>query len=346
MASAPPGELRTVNIGSRKSVLALVQTEIVHKALRAARPELHYEIHAMSTMGDKNQVTPLHDFGAKSLWTHELESGLLDGSLDLIVHSLKGACSNIEDAALMNADMPTQLPPSLKIGAILEREDPRDALVMKASLPHTSLSELPPGSTVGTSSVRRSAQMARKHPHLRFADVRGNVGTRLAKLDAEDGAYACLVLAAAGLKRLEQGHRITQYLDSTSGGLLHAVGQGALGVEVRENDARIQDLLQKLVHAPTTLACLAERSLMRTLEGGCSVPIGVETEWSSSSTLKMRAVVVSLDGTESVEGELEEDVRTEEQADSFGRAMARTLVDRGAERILKAITLNRELVNA
>ncbi|KAH0544341.1 hypothetical protein FGG08_001482 [Glutinoglossum americanum] len=316
----------TIHIGSRKSVLALIQTQIVHDALQSAWPDLKYEIHAMNTMGDKNQVTPLHDFGAKSLWTHELEAGLVGGELDLIVHSLK--------------DMPTLLPPTCALGAILPREDPRDALVLKSSLPQTAtttLSTLPPGSTIGTSSVRRSAQIARKNPHLHFADVRGNVGTRLAKLDAEGGAYTALVLAAAGLKRLGLSERITAYLDYANGGVMHAVGQGALGVEIRAGDERMRRLLEPLVHVPTTLACLAERAVMRTLEGGCSVPIGVETEWVGVQALRMRVVVVSLDGGESVEGLREGRVGSVEEAEAFGREVAGELVERGAGRILEAI---------
>ena len=245
--------------------------------------------------------------------------------------------------------MPTQLPPALKIGAIFARGDPRDALVMKPSLPYSSLSELPAGSVVGTSSVRRSAQIARRYPHLRFADIRGNVGTRLSKLDAEDGQYSCLILAAVGLQRLDLQHRITQFLNSKTGGTLYAVGQGALGVEVREGDDRVHGLLQKLAHRPTTMACLAERSLMRTLEGGCSVPIGVESEWighEDEAMLQMRAVVVSLDGKKGVEGQREAKVETEEQAEDFGRNMALHLVDKGAEQILKEINLNRDIVNA
>ncbi|KAI9803172.1 MAG: hypothetical protein M1825_001963 [Sarcosagium campestre] len=337
--STSTDEHTTIHIGSRKSILALIQTDIVRDALAAAWPDLKYEVHAMSTMGDKNQVTPLHDFGAKSLWTHELEALLLERKLDLVVHSLK--------------DMPTQLPPSLTIGAILEREDPRDAVIMKSSSSISDLASLPAGAIVGTSSVRRSAQVARKYPHLRFKDVRGNVGTRLAKLDAADGDYACLILAAAGVKRLSLAYRITQYLDSSEGGLLHAVGQGALGVEIREGDERVKALLERLAHRPTTLACLAERSLMRTLEGGCSVPIGVETEWDEEKGkeegkgyLRMRAIVVSLDGKESVEGERTAKVETETEADDFGRTVAAELVNKGAARILEKINLNRDLVNA
>jgi hydroxymethylbilane synthase len=242
--------------------------------------------------------------------------------------------------------MPTQLPPTLTIGAILQREDPRDAVIIKPSLPYTSLSSLPAGSIVGTSSVRRSAQIARLHPHLKFKDVRGNVDTRLRKLDDPEGDYACLLLAAAGLNRMNLGHRITQLLDSKNGGVLHAVGQGALGIEVREGDERTRKLVGAIAHRPTALACLAERSLMRTLEGGCSVPIGVETGWEEAGRLKMRAVVVSLDGTQSVEDVLVGEVEEESEADEFGWKMAGKLVEKGAEKILKDINLNRELVTA
>ncbi|KAI9815869.1 MAG: porphobilinogen deaminase [Phylliscum demangeonii] len=322
----------TITIGSRKSALALIQTEIVRSALQAAHPEYEYVVEAMSTAGDKNQVTALHDFGAKSLWTYELEALLLSGQVDLIVHSLK--------------DIPTQLPPSLTIAAILARADARDALVVRAGQAWATIDALPAGSVVGTSSVRRSAQLARRHPHLRFANVRGNVGTRLAKLDAADGPYACLVLAAAGLVRLDLAHRITQYLDSHTAGVLHAVGQGALAIETREHDDRVRALVAALAHGPTARACLAERSLLRALEGGCSVPIGVESRWAPDGALAMRAAVVSLDGTQAVEALREAPVANEEQADAFGRAMAALLVERGAGPILQKITLNRALVDA
>jgi hydroxymethylbilane synthase len=324
----------TVTIGTRKSKLALVQTQIVHDALKAAHPATEFKINAMSTMGDKNQITPLHNFGAKALWTYELEGGLLDGSLDLIVHSLK--------------DMPTQLPDKCIIGAIMNRADPRDALVMKPGLPYTSIAELPAGAVVGTSSVRRSAQIARKYPHLKFKDVRGNVGTRLSKLDAADGEYTCLILAAAGLQRIDLGDRITQFLDSKTpgGGLLHAVGQGALGIETREGDEKTLALLAQLVDRSASLACLAERSVMRTLEGGCSVPIGVETEWIEKGKLLLKAIVVSLDGTEAVETERLAEILTEKDADEFGWTVAQDLVEKGAGKILEAINLNRDIVTS
>ncbi|KAH8599749.1 porphobilinogen deaminase, dipyromethane cofactor binding domain-containing protein [Bisporella sp. PMI_857] len=318
-----------INIGTRRSALAVIQAETVLAALKKAHPENEYEIHAMATMGDKNQTTALHEFGAKSLWTHELEAQLLDGRLDIVVHCLK--------------DMPTVLPNKCVIGCITEREDPRDAVVMKAGSEYKTLSDLPDGAVVGTSSVRRSAQVKRQYPHLKFKDVRGNVGTRLSKLDAEDGEYSCLILAAAGLLRLDWGGRITQYLDSNTpgGGMLYAVGQGALAIEVREGDEKVMGILKALENEKSSLAGLAERSLMRTLEGGCSVPIGVETTWIEKGKLLMKSIVVSLDGTQSVEAERLDEILTAEDAEEFGKTLAHNLVEKGAGKILEEINKNR-----
>ena len=256
----------------------------------------------------------------------------MSGGLDIIVHCLK--------------DMPTQLPQGAKIGAILNREDPRDAVVMKAGSSYKNLKDLPAGSIVGTSSVRRSAQIARHYPELKFKDVRGNLGTRLGKLDAEDGDYACLILAAAGLQRIDLGGRITQLLSSKTegGGLLYAVGQGALAIEIREGDEKMAALLAPLIDQQVTLACLAERSLMRTLEGGCSVPIGVETEWLEKGKLLMKAIVVSLDGSEAVYVEKLDEVLSEKDAEEMGWKVAGELVEKGAGKILEAINLNRKIV--
>jgi hydroxymethylbilane synthase len=242
--------------------------------------------------------------------------------------------------------MPTQLPPKCVIGCIMEREDPRDVVIMKSTLKYNTLAELPEGSVVGTSSVRRSAQIKRLYPKLKFKDVRGNVGTRLGKLDAEDGEYSCLILAAAGIVRMGWRDRITQYLDSKTegGGMLHAVGQGALAIEVREGDERVMGVLSDLQNQKSALAGLAERSLMRTLEGGCSVPIGVETTWIEKGKLLMKAIVVSLDGTESVEAERLDEILTAENADEFGRTLAADLVSKGASKILEAINLNRPII--
>jgi hydroxymethylbilane synthase len=228
----------------------------------------------------------------------------------------------------------------------MEREDPRDCVIMKKGLEYKSLQELPEGSVVGTSSVRRSAQIKRLYPKLKFKDVRGNVNTRLSKLDAEDGEYSCLILAAAGMIRMDWGSRITQFLDSRTpgGGVLHAVGQGALAIEVREGDDKTMNVLSDLVNVDSTLAGTAERSLMRTLEGGCSVPIGVETTWVEKGKLLMKAIVVSLDGSESVETERLDEILNAKDADEFGRNLAQDLVEKGAAKILEVINLNRPII--
>ena len=390
-----------VNIATRKSGLALKQTDVVCDLLRSVWPNHEYKVHAHSTAGDRDKVTALHEIGAKSLWTAELEKLLLENEVDMIVHSLK--------------DMPTQLPKGCVLGAIVGREDRRDALLLHPSLPEgTTLSSLPPDSTIGTSSVRRSAQLKRLYPHLRFQSVRGNIDTRVRKLDQskleqskgqgtkagdahtveEDDKgtlqYSGIVLAAAGLLRTGQGHRITRYLSSknleeTKGpdgvatqrkGILHAVGQGALGIEVRGDDHRVRELLRPINDQRTWLACIAERNLMRTLEGGCSVPIGVETEWvggqpeSTGNTnigaiagaaaslglegtapsadwgerLVMRSIVVSLDGLESVEATAERQIRTTDEANQFGWDVAQKLFEQGADKILEKINLNRNII--
>jgi hydroxymethylbilane synthase len=268
--------------------------------------------------------------------------------------------------------MPTQLPDNLELGAILEREDPRDALIISPRLPkETTLATLPQGATIGTSSVRRAAQLRRLFPHLQFADLRGNVGTRLAKLDKEDSQYSAIILAAAGLIRMGLDNRISQYLSSSVGGMLHAVGQGALGIEIRKNDPAMKDLLDKIRCERATRACSAERALLRTLEGGCSVPIGIETSWRGGKGLAvgtqpakdydkhgnaieepepdledqelvMKTLVVSVDGKEAVEHEAVRKVRSVEEAEEMGREVARILVDRGADKILKKISVEKQ----
>ena len=268
--------------------------------------------------------------------------------------------------------MPTQLPDNLELGAILEREDPRDALLISPRLPKdTTLATLPQGATIGTSSVRRAATLRKLFPHLKFADLRGNVGTRLAKLDAEDSQYSAIVLAAAGLKRMGLDNRISQYLSSTSGGMLHAVGQGALAIEIRKNDEVTKEILSKIRCERTTRACSAERALLRTLEGGCSVPIGVETSWRGGKGLAigaqpardydkhgnaveesepdvddqelvLRAMVVSVDGTESVEYEVSRKVPSVEDAETMGREVAKILIEKGASKILEKINVEKQ----
>jgi len=239
--------------------------------------------------------------------------------------------------------MPTRLPDSCDLAAIPLRDDPRDALIVKAGLPYTSLETLPEGAVVGTSSVRRSAQLRRLYPHLRFANLRGNVETRLAKVDNPEGEYTCMVMSAAGLERVGLKYRINQYLGSKDGGIFHAVGQGALGLEIRKGDSKTLDLLKQLVDQKSALTCLAERALMRTLEGGCSVPIGVETEWVDQSQylLRMRAIVVSVDGSQSAQDTIDATVQTDDEATALGQGLAARLVKAGADAILGEINANR-----
>ena len=268
--------------------------------------------------------------------------------------------------------MPTQLPDNLELGAILEREDARDALVISPRLPKdTQVSQLAPGSIVGTSSVRRVAQLRRLYPHLEFADLRGNLGTRLGKLDAEDSKFAAIILAAAGLKRLGMENRITQYLSSDNGGMLYAVGQGALAIEIRKNDDVVKGMLDTIRGERSTRACSAERALLRALEGGCSVPIGVETSWRGGKGLAvgvqpakdydkhgaamdepepdmddqelvLKTIVVSVDGKDYVEYETARKVRSAEEAEILGRDVAKVLFEKGADKILAKISQEKQ----
>ncbi|EPS39235.1 hypothetical protein H072_6987 [Dactylellina haptotyla CBS 200.50] len=335
VAAAPATTGRVYRIGTRSSKLAMVQTNIVRDALLALNPDATFEITSMKTMGDKDKVTALHSFGAKSLWTLELEVLLLEKEVDLIVHSLK--------------DMPTQLAAGCILGGVLEREDPRDALVMKAGSPYKSLDDLPAGSVIGTSSVRRGAQILKRYPHLKLENARGNIDTRLRKLDDPESPYSCIILAAAGLIRINMQERITALLSSPT--LLHAVGQGAIGIEIRSEDPEVENLVKPISHTPTLLCCLAERQLMRTLEGGCSVPIGVETKFlaeggdDTTNRVHMRASVSSVDGTQHVEVvdvlSLDDEEKglklSETRAEDVGRMMAGRMLDQGAGVILEAI---------
>lgn len=317
----------TVTIGGRKSVLAVAQSKNIAESLYDINPTKSFPVIALSTLGDKVLSKPLYSFGGKSLWTKELETLLLHDleglpKLDMIVHSLK--------------DMPTALPEDCCLGAVPEREDPRDALIMKAGSPHSSLYDLADGSIVGTSSIRRSAQMKRNFPRLKFESIRGNLQTRLAKLDDPNGKFSCIILAVAGLKRVGLGHRITSALDAPE--MYYAVGQGALGIEIRTGDEKAMKLLAKINHKESYLRCLTERALMRTLEGGCSVPIGVHT-FFAGEILKFKGIVVSVDGSEAVEEALEAKVTTSTEAEDLGKLMAAKLIAKGAKRILDAVHL-------
>ncbi|XP_022710067.1 porphobilinogen deaminase-like isoform X4 [Varroa jacobsoni] len=264
-------------IGTRESALAMVQANSVKEQLKTLFPENEFEIVGMTTKGDKNLNMALPKMGDKSLFTTELEEALIEGTVDLAVHSLK--------------DVPTKLPENLCIGAILEREDPSDAVVFPIGSSLTSLAKLKAGAKIGTSSLRRIAQLRRKYKHLDFVSVRGNLNTRLDKLDNKK-QYDALVLAVSGLRRLNMADRISCILPSEL--CLYAVGQGALAVEIRRNDDVTQSVVQALNNRMTALRCLAERNFMMTLEGGCSVPLGVSSALSESRILSLKGGVFAF----------------------------------------------------
>lgn len=312
VVSSPP---RTIRIGSRKSQLALVQTYWVQEQLQKAFPDLTFEVHTMSTQGDKILDVALAKIGDKGLFTKELEVGMLNQEIDFAVHSLK--------------DLPTHLPEGLTLAAITERENPADALVVHEKHKDKQIDTLPEGAVIGTSSLRRLAQLRHHFPHFTFKDVRGNLITRLAKLDA--GEYDALILAAAGLERLGMGDRVHQILPKEIS--LHAVGQGALGIECRADDSEVLSLLKAIEHPETRDRCLAERSFLRSLEGGCQVPIGVNTEVSGEN-LTLTGIVASVDGQKFVKDTV---TGKANNAEALGTELAQVLRQQGAQEILAEI---------
>nr|CAD7402905.1 unnamed protein product [Timema poppensis] len=271
-----------IKVGSRKSQLALIQTNHIVSILKGLYPNKTFELVTMTTIGDQILDKPLPKIGEKSLFTKELEIALEQQDVDLVVHSLK--------------DLPTTLPDGMCIGAVCKREDARDAVVLHAKHKGKTLATLPKGSVIGTSSLRRASQLHLKYPDLKVKDVRGNLNTRLAKLDKGD-SYDGLVLAAAGLERMGWEARVSQSLEAED--MMYAVGQGALAVECREDDFAILQMLEPLQHVSTTLRVAAERSFLRTLGGGCSAPVAVISKFNGS-TLSLAGGVWSLDGSKSL----------------------------------------------
>jgi len=276
-------------IGTRKSQLALVQTHQVKKILEESYSGRKFDVVEMSTKGDEVLDRALYKIGDKSLFTKELENALIDGKVDMVVHSLK--------------DLPSILPEGLVIGAVLKRLPPEDVIVLKEHCEYKNWEDLvqDQGNVIGTSSVRRAAQLRGKYPNLQFKDIRGNLNTRLRKLDDEDGPYQAVILAAAGIIRLDWNTRIHRELRPDE--CLHAVGQGALAVECRSNDKQILELLKPLNHKETVLEVMAERALMRNLEGGCSAPLGAHA-YVESNNLYVEGGVWSLCGKTSVRCDL------------------------------------------
>ena len=302
----------TITIGTRASKLALWQAEYI-----AAEIEKHHgcrvELRKMTTKGDRILDAPLAKIGGKGLFTKELEQAMLAGEIDLAVHSLK--------------DMPTEVPEGLVIGAITQRLDAGDAFV---SVHYRSMEDLPQGAKVGTSSLRRRAQLLAVRPDLTILNLRGNVNTRLAKLDA--GEFDAIVLAAAGLKRLGLGERIRTILPRAM--ILPAVGQGALAIECRADDGRIQEMIDFLRDTEMTAAATAERAFLRRVEGGCQIPVGVYAEVGEGNVLHVEAMIASIDGMRVCRSR---SMGTPAEAEKIGIALAEELLDVGGREILKEI---------
>ena len=306
---------RTIRIGSRKSELALVQTYWVKQQLQQIFPDLSFEVKQLSTQGDKILDVALAKIGDKALFTKELELAMLNEEIDFAVHSLK--------------DLPTHLPEGLTLATVTVRENPADALVVREKYQDRQIDTLPAGAVIGTSSLRRLAQLRYQFPHLTFKDIRGNLNTRLAKLD--NGEYDGLILAVAGLKRLNMSDRIHQVLPPEIS--LYAVGQGALGIECRSEDRELLSLLQSLEDVPTRTCVMAERAFLRELEGGCQVPIGVNS-YLDKNTLSLTGFVASVDGKHMLKDTL---VGNSNNPELIGVQLANNLRQMGAQSILSEI---------
>ena len=304
-----------LRIATRRSKLAMVQTLWVKEQLEKNIPKLEVTVEAMATQGDKILDVALAKIGDKGLFTKELEAQMLLDKADIAVHSLK--------------DLPTNLPKGLILGCITEREDPSDALVVNKKNEKYKLDSLPKGSIVGTSSLRRLAQLRFNYPNLIFKDIRGNVITRLEKLDS--GEFDCIILAAAGLKRLGFESRIHELIPNEIS--LHAVGQGALGIECKEGNKEVIQIISTLNDELTSKRCLAERSFLRELEGGCQVPIGVNSEVIDNK-INLKGMVASIDGKQLIKDRASGSIADPEEV---GKKLANQLKQQGADKILEEI---------
>jgi hydroxymethylbilane synthase len=304
---------QVVRIATRKSALALWQAEYVKAELEKIHPGIVVELVPMVSRGDKILDVPLAKVGGKGLFVKELEHALLEGSADIAVHSMK--------------DVPMEFPEGLGLAVICPREDPRDAFVSNS---YKKLDDLPDGSVVGTSSLRRQCQLLARYPQLQIKFLRGNVNTRLQKLD--DGQYDAIILAAAGLLRLGFADRIAEFI--TVDVSLPAGGQGAVGIETRTNDVEILKLIEPLNCQKSSHRVLAERAMNKHLEGGCQVPIGCYAELHDDNQLWLRGLVGSPDGKIMLEKNIKGSVI---DAESLGIELAKQLLAAGAGDILKAV---------
>lgn len=306
---------KKITIGTRGSKLALWQANYIADCVRSQYPGMEVNLVHIMTTGDKILDVPLAKIGGKGLFTKELETAMLNGEIDLAVHSLK--------------DMPTELPEGLRLAAITERADAGDAFI---SPQYKTVENLPQGAKVGTSSLRRKAQLLKYRPDLVIHDLRGNLDTRLQKLDTGD--LDAILLAVAGLKRLGWQERITQVLPSEI--CLPAVGQGALAIEARSNDEEILDILAFLNHQETRWAVEAERAYLAEVEGGCQIPIGVYATLQQD-VLTLEAVILSVDGVRQIRQKIS---GAPADAIQLGQALAQEMLNAGGREILKELEVN------
>ena len=303
--------METIKIGTRGSLLAMWQTSFVAEQIRKFFPDASIEIVKISTKGDRVLDSPLSKIGGKGLFTKEIEHALLNHEVDLAVHSLK--------------DLPTKIPAGLNLGAVTAREDPRDAFVSKK---FSSFEKLPTGAKIGTSSLRRRAQIQHLRPDLIVENLRGNVQTRLKKLDEFDA----IILAVAGLKRLELEDRITEIFAVEK--ILPAVGQGAIAIEIRNDDSRIQNMIEPLNDIETFIETSAERAFLDRVGGSCQVPIGVFGK-IHDDTLNLEAVISSIDGKNFLREKISGNKKI---AHELGRSLADHLISMGGSKILNELT--------
>lgn len=301
-----------IRIGTRGSILAMAQSEWVKRQIKSRYPHVQVELFKIKTKGDKILDSPLSKIGGKGLFVKEIEDALLSERIDIAVHSMK--------------DMPAVLPEGLMICAVPQREDVRDAFI---SQDFKSLSELPQGARIGTSSLRRRAQILHLRPDLEVVPLRGNVDTRLRKL--REGEFHAIVLASAGLKRLGREDVIRQYIPENN--ILPAIGQGALAIETKEDKGEIKELVAFLDHNPTRIEVESEREFLRELEGGCQVPIGGICRYRAGK-VKMTGMVAELDGSNLIKDEV---VSSPDDSKESARALARRLLQSGAREILDKV---------
>lgn len=298
-----------IRIATRKSPLALWQANFVKQQLETFHPSLVVELVPMVTQGDVLLESPLSKIGGKGLFVKQLEQAIMNGQADIAVHSIK--------------DIPAVFPQGLTLSTVCQRDEMRDALI---SNQYQHLDELPHGAVVGTSSLRRQCQLRAKYPHLQIKDLRGNVGTRLTKLDNQE--YDAIILAAVGLKRLGLQNRIKQYIDTDL--ILPAVGQGAIGIESRADDKTLSELLAPLEDKNSRICIEAERAMNLALQGGCQVPIACLSQLENDS-LTLRGLVGRIDGSEMIKAEI---TGHSTQAEALGRQLADNLLAQGAKAIL------------